>query len=172
MRYYAGIGSRKTPPEILKEMKEYAQELEQLGFILRSGGAEGADTAFEQGVKEEENKEILRPKDATPEAIELASKYHPAWDKCNDYVRKLHGRNAQIILGKNLDTPVSFVLCWTPRGALSGGTALGIKIAQDHNINVFNFEKIFDRKIWKPIIPALKNSVLEQRRTNERQEQQ
>jgi predicted Rossmann fold nucleotide-binding protein DprA/Smf involved in DNA uptake len=43
---YAGIGSRETPKEVLKSMTNYAKELSATGWVLRSGGADGADTAF------------------------------------------------------------------------------------------------------------------------------
>jgi len=104
---------------------------------LRSGGAIGADTAFESGAT---NKEIFKPNDATTEAIELASTVHPAWYACNDYVRKLHGRNAQIILGRELNSPVEFVICYTADEE-HGGTSLGIKIAKKFNIPVYNLFK-------------------------------
>lgn len=55
---YTGIGSRETPPEIQEIMTNYARKLDKLGFILRSGGAMGADTAFEKGST---NKEIYLP---------------------------------------------------------------------------------------------------------------
>lgn len=138
MKYYAGIGSRTTPQDILMTMTIVAESLkDKWGYTLRSGGATGADSAFAKGAGS--NSIILRPKHATAEAVEMASKYHPAWHNCNDYVRKLHGRNAQIILGPKLDEPSSFVLCWTPKGNKVGGTALGIRIAEAYNIPVFNF---------------------------------
>ena len=43
-----------------------------------------------------------------------------------------------IILGNKLDTPVQFVICYTPDGKNSGGTGLGMMIAEDHGIPVFN----------------------------------
>ena len=46
---YAGIGSRKTPNSILEEMTTLAKLLSNMGYTLNSGGAVGADTAFEQG---------------------------------------------------------------------------------------------------------------------------
>lgn len=55
---YAGIGSRETPRSILDLMTAIARKLEALGYTLRSGGATGADTAFEEGV--ERLKEIYR----------------------------------------------------------------------------------------------------------------
>jgi predicted Rossmann fold nucleotide-binding protein DprA/Smf involved in DNA uptake len=44
---YAGIGSRQTPPDVLRRMTRYAQRLQELGWVLRSGGAAGADTTFQ-----------------------------------------------------------------------------------------------------------------------------
>jgi predicted Rossmann fold nucleotide-binding protein DprA/Smf involved in DNA uptake len=49
MKYYAGIGSRETPKEICNKMTEIASLLEKQDFVLRSGGANGADSAFEKG---------------------------------------------------------------------------------------------------------------------------
>ena len=48
---YAGIGSRSTPPEVQAVMRTLANNLEYTGFTLRSGGAKGADSAFEHGVE-------------------------------------------------------------------------------------------------------------------------
>lgn len=50
MPYYTGIGARKTPPDILKVMETLAWHLAAKGWTLRSGGAGGADSAFEKGV--------------------------------------------------------------------------------------------------------------------------
>jgi hypothetical protein len=57
--FYAGIGSRQTPPDILAQMTRYAKRLQELGWVLRSGGAHGADTAFEHGAGD--MKEIFLP---------------------------------------------------------------------------------------------------------------
>jgi hypothetical protein len=48
-RSYAGIGSRQTPDHVLAAITAVAKVLAERGYILRSGGAEGADTAFEKG---------------------------------------------------------------------------------------------------------------------------
>lgn len=140
-KYYAGIGSRETPDVIIKQMVNVAITLRTSNYILRSGGAIGADKAFESGAGS--FKEIFKAKDATEEAIEYASKFHPAWDKCNDYARKLHGRNSMIILGKDLKTPVSVVYCFTKNGKDIGGTGLGIRIAKYNNIQVFNLYDLY-----------------------------
>lgn len=46
--FYAGIGSRKTPSNILKNITQYAARLEKIDFVLRSDGAKEADLAFEK----------------------------------------------------------------------------------------------------------------------------
>jgi hypothetical protein len=148
MKYYAGIGSRCTPENILTIMMKVARKLEILGYILRSGGAQGADKAFESGVVNPCNKEIyLASQYVSPDAINLAKQFHPAWNRISsEYVKKLHGRNAYQILGKDLNTPSAFVVCWTQdgcktheaRGFLTGGTGTAISIAHSRGITIFN----------------------------------
>lgn len=135
-KFYTGIGARGTPSDFLEKMTIIASFLEGKGYTLRSGGAIGADSAFEKGVKI--LKTIYHPKQATPEAIEIASKVHPAWENCNDWVRKLHGRNAMQVLGDVMKTPSEFLICWTFEGKTIGGTATAIKIAQQNEIPVYN----------------------------------
>lgn len=130
---YAGIGSRKTPPEVLNQMTRIAARLNVLGWTLRSGAAEGADRAFEAGAGGE--KEIFLPwkgfmgsrskliEPETPDlAAEIASQIHPGWHYLNQAAKKLMARNTRQILGHALGDPVLFVLCWTPDGCESGGT--------------------------------------------------
>lgn len=135
MKYYSGIGSRQTPQNILVLMKSIALKLYEEDYVLNSGGAQGADKAFQSGA---EDCVIYLKGSATPEAIKVAMDHHPAPQNCNDYVRKLHGRNAMIVLGSDLKTPVDFVICWTYKGNFQGGTALGMRIAEAYSIPVFN----------------------------------
>jgi hypothetical protein len=51
-RFYTGVGSRDTPEEVLSVMRTLAKCLARAGYTLRSGGAEGADAAFESGAQE------------------------------------------------------------------------------------------------------------------------
>lgn len=136
MQTYAGIGSRSTPVYIRHLMTEIAESLQEKGYTLRSGGAMGADTAFELGAGNK--KEIFLAKDATTRAIALASFHHPAWERCNDYVRKLHGRNMMILFGRDLDSPVNFVVCWTPGGEMVGGTGQALRCASSNGIKIYN----------------------------------
>lgn len=163
-KFYAGIGSRDTPEDILKLMREIARKLYKKGYILRSGGALGADTAFAMGAAEASMGNpaapyrIYLPSSAFgdlehnpsrgfydsrtaatwSEALELVDKYHPAPDKLSDFARRLMARNAYQILSTTLNNPVDFVVCWTKHGRLVGGTAQAIKIAREYDIPIYN----------------------------------
>lgn len=150
MKYYAGIGSRETPPAILKMMTAIARRLSSFGYICRSGGADGADTAFEEGAV---HKQIYLPWDGfngrnvdgtsyiiPPYVEEYVFKYHPKPSNLSYAAKKLMSRNTYQVLGEDLNTPVEFVLCWTKDGKASGGTGQAIRIANDMNILVFNLK--------------------------------
>jgi hypothetical protein len=49
LRYYSGIGARAAPLEVLSLMTRAAFALTKRGYVLRSGHAIGADSAFERG---------------------------------------------------------------------------------------------------------------------------
>jgi len=126
-------------------MTKISEKLSEKGYLLRSGHAAGSDTFFENGVKVSiidgkpiYNKEIFTAWDCTKEAMIVASNYHPAFHNCNNYAKKLHGRNAMIILGKDLNDPVDFVICYTDNGKDKGGTGLGIRVAEDKKIKIYN----------------------------------
>jgi hypothetical protein len=138
MKYFAGIGSRKTPNHILEIMEQISEKFTSKEYTLRSGGALGADQAFERGSS---LKEIFLAKDATQESIDLALEYHPnpgALRNMGKYAVGLAGRNMQIVLGLNLDKPVEFIICYTKDGELTGGTAHAIRLCLDRGIPVFN----------------------------------
>lgn len=167
MKYYTGIGSRSTPPKICSLMTEIATSLEMHGYILRSGGATGADVAFESGVKHQKNKEIwvpwigfnnnassLLPSD---DAFHMAQNIHPIWNNLPKSVKSLHARNCHQVLGHDLNTPSKFVLCYTENAELKGGTATALKIALNNSIPILNFGK------WKKLesmYEALKDFLL------------
>jgi len=137
---YAGIGSRQTPLPVMDLMTEMARLLDARGFTLRSGGAIGADTAFERGATK---KEIYLAEQAiSPEAFALAEIYHPAWHRCDQWARRLHARNCYQVLGRDLRTPARFVLCWTQGGTGRGGTGQAIRIARAHGVPVFDMGRM------------------------------
>ena len=170
---YAGIGSRKTPQACLDFMERSACEWARREYTLRSGGAKGADSAFQVGAIKgggpleifysnkhrigysgnadedysanigQSNVHEYAPEN-WDEAMEIAEEYHPNWGACSPYARKLHARNSFIILGEWLTEPVDLVVCWTEVGQLKGGTAQGLRIAEDYNIPVVNLGKGYE----------------------------
>lgn len=149
-RCYAGIGSRETPAAVRAQFELLANDLGDAGWILRSGGADGADAAFEQGLSPSHQREIYLPwpqfngnqsrlYKPTEAAYDLARQFHPAWERCSPAARKLHARNMHQILGPDLDDPVAFVACWTRDGTGAGGTGQALRLATAQDIPVFDF---------------------------------
>ena len=155
---YAGIGARATPFSILRDITAMAGWLARTGWHLHSGGAHGADTAFAGGAPagrrilylpwREYNGHagpdcrVLSPS-VLDACTDLAARHHPAWDRCSQAVRKLHARNAGLLLGARLDRPVDAVVCWTcDGGAVTGSTGMGIRIAEARGIPVLNLGAI------------------------------
>jgi hypothetical protein len=149
-KYYAGIGSRETPDHVLMRMSDYAVRLGERGFVLRSGGARGADTAFEQGAPPT-HRRIYVPWsgfNGRSEGIvvgederlrHIAQSHHPRWSACRTGARKLHTRNVAQILGHTQPAiPSRFVVCWTEGARGGGGTGQAIRIARAYGVPVYD----------------------------------
>lgn len=161
-KVYAGIGSRETPSHICDKMVEISRLLERkFSYTLRSGGAVGSDTAFEQGVIQ--YKEIFytygyrvngeRVIQYDQQDWDFATKmfklYHPSKGNIkNAGVKNLLIRNTFQIFGVGIDSErVDFVLCYTPDGSdgsstsdNTGGTGQALRIAHDYKIPVYNLK--------------------------------
>lgn len=175
-RAYAGIGSRQTPKPVLQLMMSLATALQVKGFTLRSGGAMGADSAFESGCQIKEiflpwnnfqGKTMLYP--IPTEAYEIAAYTHPYFHDLNPPVQKLMARNIMQILGPELNTPSLFVLCWTPDGVenglmttqATGGTGQAIRAATNFNIPVINIKAMPNIRSYQDVLTRI-DKVLEQ----------
>jgi hypothetical protein len=152
-------------------MTELAKELESRGYTLRSGGAQGADTAFEKGVS---NKKEIFPggQKAGERELKIAREIHPnpqALDNSKNpaFVWNLMARNTNQVFGKNLDVPVDFVIAWTQdaltdytkRSIKSGGTGQAIDMASRKGIPVINlanpnWRQELDRVLSAPTQPS------------------
>ena len=152
MFYYAGIGSRETPKEFLDLFTNVAKYLSTKDCVLRSGGASGSDKAFELGAT---HKEIFLPWKGFEgsnsnlvvqdgKAFDIASKYHPRWNYLSQGAKKLHARNSCQVLGRDLESPSDFIICWTKGGKGNGGTGQALRIAKDYNIPIFDCGKYSD----------------------------
>lgn len=164
-RYYAGIGSRQTPGDVLLLMEGLAEKLAGEGWMLRSGHAAGADRAFERGANG--NATIYLPwpsfgtarygDDEGMRVVGEAVVNEPQWRANFEWlvaaglypqtrtnsVRLLHGRNVAQVRGHDCPhyaSPCKFVICWCPEpsGVPQGGTATAVKLARHLGIEVRN----------------------------------
>ena len=170
---YAGIGARATPAAVLADMAVMAGWLARTGWHLASGGADGADSAFAAGAPAEQRTIWLPWRGyngyrgpecrvlsaaAMAACMEIAASLHPAWERCSPAVRKLHARNAAVLLGEALDRPVDAVVCWTAKGRVTGGTGMGIRIAEARGIPVLNLGSMTPRAVCERL-DAIRRAV-------------
>lgn len=164
---YSGVGSRKTPLHICAIMTKLAARLEQQGYTLRSGAADRADAAFEEGVLDPSHKEIYIAWNGFSDRTEkeegvycirgeiikqaegMAKTLHPACDLLREDgspivtrgAKGLHTRNVFQVLGHNLKSPSKFLVCYAEvdkHGIPKGGTRTSWVLAYFHNIPCFN----------------------------------
>ncbi len=172
--YYTGVGSRKTPPDILSLMIRIAVLLDTLGKVLRSGGGKGADDAFlkgtslpaqlylpyqgfngHQGIVIEDQEILLR-------ATEIAARIHGNWEGCDDFARKTHIRSVFQILGGDLKTSSDFLIFWAPidrDGTIEGGARTAVALAQEHLIPTYNLANIQVRGKFRDRLEEIQNSL-------------
>ena len=153
--YYAGIGSRRTPKSILDVMKEISKNLAKDGWILNAGAAPGAGQAFVEGAlavggkvnlflpwSTYEKKWVSKLRgniDITifnPErdiaAVKSVYNFYPAAKNFKRHVFALHACNYLILCNAR------FVVLYTSKGRIIGGTGQAIKLAKEYNKNIFN----------------------------------
>jgi len=193
--FYAGVGSRNTPIHIQIIMNQISEWLEKKkGYTLRSGGALGADKAFEgliQPWEKDSNKTVTRWSEYKYKVIKkeifyakdidkdtefskmckrVAKEIHPN-PNLNGYPLKLHARNLFQVLGADLNSPVDFLICWTPRNkkgevvtsheqrdSTSGGTGQAISYASYLGIPIINLESENWRDELSGVLKSLKKT--------------
>lgn len=77
MRHYTAVGSRKTPVEFVAPMVALSKRLRELGWVFRSGKADGADAIFQTGAQMALDKDLEG----------IYGEVYKAWEKfnTNDY---------------------------------------------------------------------------------------
>lgn len=161
--YLTGIGSRKLLredyPVICRDIKKIIAAVADFA-ILRSGGAEGADSAFElaayyngmameifvpwngfNGRWSSQQDGIYSNLENEAGAEAIAQDFHPNWKALSPGAKKLMTRNTYQVLGQDLQTPSSCVLCFTPDGKGGGGTGQALRIAKAYRIPIYDFGK-------------------------------
>jgi hypothetical protein len=139
-------------------MSRVAERFATTGWTLRSGGADGADSAFESGARRtdapslriyipwegfngrrSDGSAIMTPgRNIAERAQEIASQHHTGWGRLGFGAKLLHARNTLQVLGEDLASPSDFVLCWTPKGKGGGGTGQALRIAKACGIGTWD----------------------------------
>lgn len=157
---YTGVGSRDTPKDVQELMRKFAAKQAQNGWTLRSGGANGADSAFEKGSDQgnghkeiylpwrgfnSHNSQLYKPSHACLSLSETLwdmrytkSQVACPWDRLKKTTQLLMGRNCYQVLGRNLSVRSRFLICWTVGGSGTGGTGHAIFIAKKNGVPVYD----------------------------------
>ena len=179
-RYYAGIGTRNIPKgdegdAIRAAITGLASDLAQMGYSLRSGGADGCDTLFQMGAGKEADiyypwfdkdrphqgpgrahyVDQFEKRKVDPISLEAArlsvERLHPNAKNLKPGDKKLHQRNYFQICGLPSEPDVGFVACYTKQ---SGGTMQAIRIAEQRGIRVFNLADYDSPEEWRADVLA------------------
>ncbi len=160
------VGSRETPEDIISLMELTGELLCTLGYRGRSGLAGGADQAFYRGAQRsprflEVGFENYLPNDwmmGKPDlekriydattlvgyerATELAFEARGSFEGLKRGGMQLQIRNVYQVLGKNLNMPSKFLVCWAKpvgrKGLVKGGTNTAVQLAHRFKIPVIN----------------------------------
>ena len=139
---YAGVGAQKTPVEVQGVMRDLAERLSDDGWLLRSGGAVGADQAFACGARgrariyfadergaqasQDPGERIVHIPDTH---YRIMRAFHPAPERLSPFAERLQARNTSQVFGGDLMAPADIVICWTEGGRGRGGTGQAIRLA-------------------------------------------
>lgn len=106
---------------------------------------------------------IVRNQSLKADAERLAQSVHPFWNRCSDYAKGQHARNAHQIFGHNLDDPVDAVITWCVLDNYNnpiGGTSTALKLATARNIPIFNLNTPDQKAVLNQIHAFLKGKKL------------
>ncbi len=149
--YIACIGSRETPPDVLKWMEKTGAAIVKAGYHVVSGNAVGADQAWVRGANSVDPTKVrlclpwlsyetaaIHPQNAvtildeeTPRSrryFDRAEAVHDAWRQMTPGGQRLHARNAMIVEG-------ALAVFGYNSG---GGTHSAFKIAELLGITTYN----------------------------------
>jgi hypothetical protein len=162
-KYITIIGSRNITELELDVLRQLADKFHAMGYILRSGGANGSDSA----INHLENVQIIIPwngyngfwhdgcriftLDKLPDqalAAEIVRKIHPNPTSLSPGAFKLHARNAYQIAGVNglnqneLSEAVFYCADTAADGLPRGGTRTAVLLAMKNGIKTYNIRDI------------------------------
>lgn len=165
MNYYTGVGSRNTPVWCRLAMEDIATSLAGKGYSLRSGSAQGADSAFEIGADNACGAGDIyipwsgfgtgRPtmfKDyhvLTNKQFEVARDLYietgiiPHFNEMKQASQKLHARNYLQVVGHGVTVNPSKVCLYYAEGDWitgepEGGTRSAVMLSRHFGVPIYN----------------------------------
>jgi len=167
-RFYTGIGSREATLDVCEKLERIAIRLAELDYVLRSGGAKGADRAFQRGAESVHGvTEIYKAKGKFKHMIpawcfEEVKKHmppnRPPFDSMEEHTRKLLARNMLQVLGEDGQAPSEFLVCWTPAGLTDGGTGYALRCAVAHGVMTYNLRNPIEEKAFDGFLRELEEN--------------
>lgn len=156
-KVYCGVGNGYIGAGITSILEEIGKVMAINGYVLRSGGGKGADSAFERGCDSVEGKkEIFLPEAGyngsdsklfdlpkEDEARKIAAKYHHSWNMISASIKKVMTRTSYEVFGEDLTDPVEFVIGYVTD---SGSAEQVLRVARAYNIPVYNLGNTHDYK--------------------------
>jgi len=180
MKYYTGIGSRELSDEQKTFIYWLACEMHDLGYTLRSGDADGADTAFQSGAgklfetwipwtsfAKGPSRELQTQKEfLEAEEYLLESDIIPWFKAMGPASQAFHGRNYRQVFGRNKILPEVCFYCAPDdlNGVPVGGTRTAVLVSRNEGIptiNVFTEEGQEDARRFVHDLKSRTQHVLE-----------
>ena len=150
MKYFGVIGDQEVDDSIKPMMLKVSKYLTEQGYTCVHGGNMGTEMTFAKGAKYEKMilpwngfNHMRGPIHNPPQkAYDLAAEVYPKWWKASKGMKKILARNAQVIFGENLDSPVEFLMTWGNNRITEHAESL----ARLHYVPVYNLSNV---EYWK-----------------------
>lgn len=152
---YVGVGPMTAGEDMCAQAKIFGQAMAEMGWTLRSGGAEGLDEAFERGALEGNGKteifipsadfrkrfkssdKVIHTLDKHIEAMREVAPLHENWSQLGTTVQMFLTRIPFCLFGEKLDKPAHFVVGWSKHYPHTGA-GIVLKMAEMAGIPAFN----------------------------------
>lgn len=151
---YAMLAGSGAPRNIQVFVGKVARELGEAGCVLRSGGEEGFEASAESNARQSEiflpykrfNRNDSPRFEQHKKSFDIAKDVTKSWLRINEFAKKCAARYVHAILGDNLDSPASLIICWSEDGAVteeqtssrSGHVKTAISVAERNGIPLLN----------------------------------
>lgn len=154
----ACLSNQDAPDEIKSVCEKLARVLVENGYTIRTSGGKGGEEAFEKGAGDkvevyipwkgfdQKQSQFCKTKD---EAKDVVRQFSPSFESLSKGVQTIIASKAHVILGKDLNSPIRFLVVWSLDGAetkkectaKTGFVSTPIKIAESIQIPVFNLKR-------------------------------